>query len=409
MSSMGQVGGTRGPVEIDTHVQTAAPAAAASSAAAAPAGLGLGAKGEDVKSAQKLLAAAGQPCTADGIFGRGTERAVIAFQTAKGLPKTGRLDEATMAALKPKPATTQTAATTPATQTGAGAIPKDRLVTSFKLDAEMPGTGPLTAKIGGKDKVLDENAAQAWQLEGGRFLAWDGGQGSGVGGFEGEGEGLKLYDAKTGQVTSVLAEDVMIEDVKSVKLPDGRSALLVAMRDGGLGAPHLAIVDPERGQVASLGRAEAGALKGGVLTIKEHGNEDDIDKVTGTRTIDLAKVLSGPVIAQPRQLWDAEQAGDTLARSLASGDKLSTANTLLGVAELPKATGDKDWVNDQKKMFQDSVAHMAKLGILDDVARTLKGAKLPGDAGAAFSAAIAKYGTPATKQAWDKATIEANR
>ena len=58
-----------------------------------------GADGKAVKRLQKALAAAGQACAVDGDFGPGTERAVKAFQAARGLTADGVVGPATWTAL----------------------------------------------------------------------------------------------------------------------------------------------------------------------------------------------------------------------------------------------------------------------------------------------------------------------
>jgi peptidoglycan hydrolase-like protein with peptidoglycan-binding domain len=59
-----------------------------------------GNRGADVVAVQHLLAAHGQPVTADGIFGSGTEAAVEAFQRSKGLGADGIVGPNTWAALQ---------------------------------------------------------------------------------------------------------------------------------------------------------------------------------------------------------------------------------------------------------------------------------------------------------------------
>lgn len=59
---------------------------------------------DTIARAQRALAARGyEPGPADGIVGTRTRKAVYAFQRAQGLPATGRLTPATIAALSPAP------------------------------------------------------------------------------------------------------------------------------------------------------------------------------------------------------------------------------------------------------------------------------------------------------------------
>jgi peptidoglycan hydrolase-like protein with peptidoglycan-binding domain len=59
----------------------------------------LGNRGSDVRALQALLRQAGASIAVDGVFGSTTVTAVRAFQTERGLPVTGRADEATWTAI----------------------------------------------------------------------------------------------------------------------------------------------------------------------------------------------------------------------------------------------------------------------------------------------------------------------
>ena len=91
--------------------------------------------------------------------------------------------------------------------------------------------GALYALIDGKQRKLADDAVQAWNLESGRYVAFSGRDGSG--GFENEGMSLRVFDTQTGRISKVMSEYVMVDSVTSVKLSNGKTALLVAMSDGG--------------------------------------------------------------------------------------------------------------------------------------------------------------------------------
>ena len=164
--------------------------------------------------------------------------------------------------------------------------------------------GKIWAKVGGKEiNVGESNAARGdWSkmpkvIGDGRYVVWP--NITGDRGYEAEGQELKVYDAKTGKTSTVMQEYFYVQDVAAHKLPDGREAFIVSMADGGLGAPHLAIVDPQRGEVFRAERSSLLGLKGDQITIAKHDNEDQIEKPTGKQTLNLAKILSGPVITNP--------------------------------------------------------------------------------------------------------------
>jgi hypothetical protein len=123
------------------------------------------------------------------------------------------------------------------------AQPPNPIVTKLRIP---PDGGPLYATIGGKEKKIAASAGKAWILEGGRALAYSTSAG---GGFEGEGEALRLYRPATAQDTKILGEPFEITGVKEVRSAAGKPAFLVTMEDGGLGASHIAVIDPARGKV----------------------------------------------------------------------------------------------------------------------------------------------------------------
>jgi peptidoglycan hydrolase-like protein with peptidoglycan-binding domain len=308
--------GNRSPIQHDpSQAADAAQATGASQSASAsqsagqsagPAPLSIGARGEGVKKLQTLLNATGAKIAADGIFGRGTAGAVAAFQKSKGLPATGAADAATMAALEkaagPK-GTGAAQAAGQASQTGGG-IPPQNAFKNVKLVPDDGSWGPktLTATIGGKLVTLADDAIMAKASPDGRFLAWT--NPKGAGGFENEGQGMMIYDAKTGKTTQVMSEYFMAEDIKFATSASGKSAILVPMTDGGLGLDRLAVVDPERGEVGYYQGAKLLSAEKGKVTYKQTAVNENGDIVgKGNKTLDLDKVLKQPVIHNKRE-WE---------------------------------------------------------------------------------------------------------
>jgi hypothetical protein len=152
--------------------------------------------------------------------------------------------------------------------------------------------GTYVATIGGAQVELGADMKKFFDLPASpRYYAWSNARGAG--GFENEGQGLSVYDVRTGRKRQVLAEYFPIDDVKSATLADGREALLVAMTDGGAGFAHFAVVDPARGEVFRLDRAALAGIRGNQVDVKLF---DEDGNAAGTRTYDLAALLAGPVI-----------------------------------------------------------------------------------------------------------------
>ena len=119
--------------------------------------------------------------------------------------------------------------------------------TAFRIEAELRHAGPLYAEIGGHDIQVAEAAFSAWLLNDGKRIAYS--AADGAGGYENEGQSLYIYDVGARTSRKVLSSYYVIDEVIALKTRQGRQGLLVKMRDGGLGASHLAVVDPRRGPV----------------------------------------------------------------------------------------------------------------------------------------------------------------
>jgi hypothetical protein len=122
------------------------------------------------------------------------------------------------------------------------------LITKARVDVPQERYyGPLYVTIGGRERKIADAAIEAWIIQGGRKVVYSGTDGAG--GFENEGQSLRAYDARTGKHRKILSEYYGVTDITEVTTRSKKTALLVDMADGGLGASYLAVVDPERGEV----------------------------------------------------------------------------------------------------------------------------------------------------------------
>lgn len=139
------------------------------------------------------------------------------------------------------------------------------VITSVRVEPSYYQYGPLYATIGGRERKIADEAAMAWIIHGGLQVVYSGRDGTG--GFENEGQSLRIYDVRTGKRRKILAEYVMIDKVVEVITSSHKSALIVEMSDGGIGASYLAIVDPTRGEVFSRNLAKVLSRRGDTILI----------------------------------------------------------------------------------------------------------------------------------------------
>lgn len=131
--------------------------------------------------------------------------------------------------------------------------------------------GALFVTINGRERKLAERALQARIIEGGRRVVYSGRDGAG--GYENEGQSLRIYDARTGRRRKIMSEYVEIDKLTVVTTSTKKTVLLVEMLDGGLGASYLAVVDPNRGEVFYRRWARLLSRRGDIITVG-HYNED---------------------------------------------------------------------------------------------------------------------------------------
>lgn len=141
----------------------------------------------------------------------------------------------------------------------------------IKKTTEYSG-GELFITVGGKQKKIDNAAYDAWIVNGGKKVVFSGADGAG--GFENEGQSLRIYDVKTGKTRKIMSEYTFVLGLSEVKLSTGQNALLVWLGDGGLGGSYFAVVDPKRGEVFYRKLAELTEIKGDKITLAFYKGED---------------------------------------------------------------------------------------------------------------------------------------
>jgi len=184
---------------------------------------------------------------------------------------------------------------------------------------QFPNGGKVYITINGRERKVTNRALDAWLIDDGKSVVYSWLDGSG--GFENEGQSLRLYDVRTGRTRKILSEYYGIIALMPVRTTTGQLALLVKMADGGLGASYFAVVDPKRGEVFFRRLAELTKIDGDKITLAFY-DENDWDKINEkrfpekddpnqvisqttvkpakTETHDLKKVLKGRVIYNKR-------------------------------------------------------------------------------------------------------------
>ncbi len=152
-----------------------------------------------------------------------------------------------------------------------------------------PAGSSLYATIAGADKKIANGALKAWLINGGRSVAYS--AADGAGGYENEGQSVHLYDVSTGSEKKILSEYFVVTGIDYSETASGSPVLLVSMVDGGLGASHLAVVDPLRGEVFSADSAEFVRQLGDNIEIGWF-HDDDWEKIRANVEIKPYKTKS---------------------------------------------------------------------------------------------------------------------
>src|SRR5229473_600246 len=82
------------------------------------------------------------------------------------------------------------------------------VATSVRVERAARGPGLLYASIGDKEEKIADRALGAWIIDGGRRIVYSGTDGAG--GYENEGQSLRVYDIRTGRRKKILAEYFVI-------------------------------------------------------------------------------------------------------------------------------------------------------------------------------------------------------
>jgi len=145
-------------------------------------------------------------------------------------------------------------------------------ISGFRVERAGPEAGALFVSLDGSESRVADKALNAWVIDNGRQIVYSGEDGAG--GYENEGQSLRLYDPVTGQTRKILSEYFAIERVEELKTDNGKRALLVEMLDGGLGASHLAVVDPARGEVLAVRKARLLSRRDDLIVLGYYRDED---------------------------------------------------------------------------------------------------------------------------------------
>ena len=169
--------------------------------------------------------------------------------------------------------------------------------------------GDVYVTINGRELKVGDTAYEVWVIDGGRKVVYSGRDGAG--GFEDEGQSLRVYDAQTRKTKKVMSEYVAVDKIVEVKTASGKIALIVKMVDGGLGGEYFAVVDPLRGEVFYRQWAKLLSRKGDTITLGRY-REDDWGKFSNDETqnakvrpykierYNLSALLKRPVIYNKR-------------------------------------------------------------------------------------------------------------
>ncbi len=151
---------------------------------------------------------------------------------------------------------------------------------STRIDEATSRGGKLFITVDGRERKIYNEAFQAWLINDGRDVIFS--SHDGAGGFENEGQSLRIYNVATRSMRKIFSEIAGVNAVQEVKTSTGKTVLLVAMSDGGLGGSYFAVVDPMRGEVLYRRWAEVTAINGDIITLAMY-RADDFEAINDER------------------------------------------------------------------------------------------------------------------------------
>jgi hypothetical protein len=154
--------------------------------------------------------------------------------------------------------------------------------------------------VNGRERRISNRALDAWLIDDGKSVAYS--WLDGAGGFENEGQSLRIFDVRTGKTRKVLSEYMGIVALMPVRLSTGQLALLIKMADGGLGASYFAVVHPNRGEVFYRRWAELTELEGDRIKLAFYDPEDwdQINEARGAQEDNPNQVISHTAVKPKR-------------------------------------------------------------------------------------------------------------
>jgi hypothetical protein len=183
--------------------------------------------------------------------------------------------------------------------------PASGRITGIRAEGKGLAPGSLFVIVGKTECRISVEALKAWILRGDKQVVFS--TPGGAGGYENEGQSLHLYDLASDSDRLVLSEYFAINVVQDVQTLAGQRALIVEMRDGGLGASHIAIVDPNRGEVFVEQKAKVMSRTGDVLVLGYFHDEEWESLAHGmnvrpyrTKSYNLSVIMKGkPMVRKP--------------------------------------------------------------------------------------------------------------